>query len=177
MLTDLACALLLLFHAAGFFYKKCAASENIEKHRAVGFSDPRPGRPGVPTRREQVRFWPRFTKASVPAHAHFVVHTLSDESAIWPMSLMVLSASPSATPRSIWTPRASILAPRNVIVDPSRVIRSTLLDPSGSFREACGLMAAPMHRFWSPWPEPRRDSTRHDTTRRDTTRHDTTLHS
>ena len=87
----------------------------------------RPGRPGVATRREQVHLSARFTKANALAHVGSLVHTLSDESA--------------ATPRSILTPEASILLPQSVIVDPPRVIRSTPLDPSQSFWGACGLLA------------------------------------
>ena len=127
MLTDLARAFFLFLLPACFFTKKCAASKNIEKHRAVGFPHPRPGRPGVATRREQVRLSARFTKGNDLAHARSLVHTFSDESA--------------STPRSILTLEASILPPQSVIVDPPRVIRNTPLDPSRSFWGACGLLA------------------------------------
>ena len=75
MLTDLARAFFLFLIAAGIFPEKCAASKNIEKHRTVGFPDPRPGRPGVATRREQVRLSARFTKAHALAHARSLVRT------------------------------------------------------------------------------------------------------
>ena len=102
----------------------------ITKHRKTSsrwLPAPPPGRPGVATRREQVRLSARFTKANALAHARSLVHTFSDESV--------------ATPRSILTLEASILLPQSVIVDPPRVIRSTPLDPSQSFWGACGLLA------------------------------------